>query len=54
MSDIARQPPGLVAMPALDWMWSQTALALRNVALEDYLLEHPTPKKSRDVAAPVT
>src|SRR5216117_3690038 len=28
-----KQPPGLVAMPALDWMWTQTALALRHLEL---------------------
>ncbi len=28
-----QQPPGLVAMPALDWMWTETAIALRNLEL---------------------
>src|SRR2546427_747747 len=28
-----KQPPGLVAMPALDWMWTQTAVALRGLEL---------------------
>ena len=28
-----KTPPGMVAMPALDWMWTETAVALRDLQL---------------------